>query len=398
MEQLTTKENTDHLVEAFMEVRTYTEFLCNPLQVEDYIPQPVHFASPPKWHIAHTSWFFEELLLKRFLPDYTEFHPEFSFLFNSYYNALGNRIMRENRGSITRPTVEQVFSYRTHINESVQEFIKGPHFTNEAKDILILGLNHEQQHQELLLTDLKHTFGHNPIFPIYKPGYFPTETTNKEKGFATIKEGIYNIGFEGDGFCYDNELGRHKQYIHSFSVSKALVTNGEFLSFMEDGGYLKAELWHDEGWSWVQKETIRSPLYWHKIEGQWMYYTLGGLKKVNKNAILSHISFYEAFAFAEWSGKRLLTEAEWEVASDQFNWGTRWEWTNSAYLPYPGFQKEEGAIGEYNGKFMVNQMVLRGASVGTSPGHSRKTYRNFFHPHHRWQFTGIRLAENKEYE
>lgn len=394
METLTDKHHNS-LITSFKEVRAYTETLCKPLNTEDYIPQPVHFASPPKWHIAHTTWFFEELLLKKYSVGYVEFHSQFSFLFNSYYNALGNRIMRENRGSITRPTVDEVYEYRAHVDREVISFVTSDSFSREAMDILVLGLNHEQQHQELLLTDLKHTLGHNPIFPVYRENFFPTETNNKDEGWIDIDEGLYDIGYKGDGFYYDNEKGEHKCYLHNFRISKALVTNGEFIEFMNDGGYENSKYWHDEGWSWVQKEQIKAPLYWHEKEGEWHQYTLGGLKKVDRNSILAHVSFYEAWAYAEWKGFRLPTEKEWEVTADSLNWGQRWEWTNSAYLPYPFFIKEEGAIGEYNGKFMVNQMVLRGASVGTSPKHSRKTYRNFFHPVYRWQYTGIRLAESR---
>lgn len=377
----------------YHEVRSYTEQLCETLNTEDYIPQPVHFASPPKWHLAHTSWFFEELFLKIYEEGYSEFDPSYGYLFNSYYNALGNRIMRENRGSITRPTVEDVYKYRKHIDEHMSDFLRSNELSEEAKNMLMLGLNHEQQHQELLITDMKHTFGHNPIFPVYKEAFFPTESINKTHGFVTIPEGIYKIGHEGDDFSYDNEHGQHKVYLHDYSIANQLVTNGEYLEFIADKGYETASLWHDEGWTFVQKEKLKSPLYWLESNGKWQQFTLGGLIDVNPNSILAHISFYEAWAFAEWKGMRLPTEFEWEVASDQLDWGKRWEWTNSAYLPYPGFTKAGGAIGEYNGKFMVNQMVLRGASVSTSPGHSRKTYRNFFHPHYRWQFTGIRLAK-----
>ena len=389
----TIKKPLINLATKFSEVREYSVNLCAPLNTEDYIPQPVAFASPPKWHLAHTSWFFEELFLKRFISDYKEYHPEFSFLFNSYYNALGNRIMRENRGSITRPTVEEVYEYRRYIDAQVLQFLDNVELQDEAKEILILGLNHEQQHQELLITDLKHTFGHNPIFPVYRDDFQLTESTNKEEGFTKIEEGIYEIGYKGEGFSYDNEHGRHKVFLHEFEVKNSLVTNGEFLEFIEAGAYQEASLWHDEGWAFVQREGLKAPLYWHKIDGKWMQYTLGGLIEVNPDSILSHISFYEAWAFAEWKRMRLLTEFEWEVASDKFNWGARWEWTNSAYLPYPNFTKAEGAIGEYNGKFMVNQMVLRGGSVATSLDHSRKTYRNFFHAQYRWQYTGIRLAQ-----
>jgi ergothioneine biosynthesis protein EgtB len=261
----------------------------------------------------------------------------------------------------------------------------------DVEEVVTLGLHHEQQHQELLITDLKYIFGHNPIFPVYKEGFSLTEVLNNASGFASILAGVYEIGFTGEGFCYDNELGRHKVYLDDFEISKALVTNGEYLDFINDGGYQRFDLWLDEGWQWVNSRRVEAPLYWHKIDGQWRTYTLGGLQKINPDSVLCHINFYEAAAFAEWKGMRLPTEFEWEIAATQLNWGQRWEWTHSAYLPYPKFSKAPGAIGEYNGKFMINQMVLRGGSTATSPDHSRATYRNFFHPHLQWQCTGIRL-------
>ncbi|GAB3177982.1 ergothioneine biosynthesis protein EgtB [Telluribacter humicola] len=380
------------LLEQYRSVRTYTEALCKPLRVEDYIPQPVEFISPPKWHLAHTTWFFEEFLLCKYQPGYQRFHPDFSYLFNSYYNHVGTRVLRTDRGNITRPGVEEVYEYRRYVDSAMQELLQPDKITDELQEVILLGLNHEQQHQELLITDLKYILGHNPIFPVYSEGYTLTERANLETGILSIEEGLYGIGYNDQGFCYDNELGRHKVYLEAFEISKALVTNGEYLEFMKDGAYERFDLWLDEGWSWVKQNNAKAPLYWHNIEGEWYYYTLSGLRKVEPDNILCHINFYEAMAFAEWKGMRLPTEFEWEVAASQFQWGTRWEWTHSAYLPYPRFSKAPGAIGEYNGKFMINQMVLRGASTATSPHHSRATYRNFFHPHLQWQCTGIRLV------
>ncbi|APD06843.1 hercynine oxygenase [Flavobacteriaceae bacterium UJ101] len=380
------------LLNQFLTVRKHSETLCSPLQTEDYVPQPVVFASPPKWHLAHTTWFFEEMILKHTVENYTIFHKEFSFLFNSYYQTIGERAIRIQRGVMTRPTVEKVYEYRKHVDQHMSKLLSSP-ITEEVKKLVILGLNHEQQHQELLLTDLKYTLSLNPIFPVYQSDFNLVKDTNTETGWLTIPEGVYSIGHASSDFCFDNELGIHKVYLHEYKIAKSLVTNGEFISFIEDGGYTKFQFWLDEGWSWVTENNIENPLYWYKIDGEWYHYTLSGLQKVDKNAILSHISFYESHAYAAWKGYRLATEFEWEVASKDLSWGKRWEWTNSAYLPYPNYTIAEGAVGEYNGKFMINQMVLRGASVATSKGHSRPTYRNFFHPHLQWQFTGIRLAQ-----
>ncbi len=381
----------------YLKVRAYTEKLCKPLKTEDYIPQPVPFISPPKWHLAHVTWFFEEFVLKKYKPAYQIYHKDFSYLFNSYYNAVGNRVMRADRGNLTRPGVEEVYAYRKYVDQEMLELFENQELNNAILETITLGINHEQQHQELFLTDFKYILGHNPIFPIYKKDFSLVEqyNGNDDQGYLKISGQIFSVGFSGDGFYYDNEVGRHKVYINECEISKALVTNKEYLDFMNDQGYRRAELWLDEGWSWVCENNASAPLYWHNVNGEWYYYTYCGFKKVDLNAILCHINFYEASAFAEWKGMRLPTEFEWECASDKINWGTRWEWTNSAYLPYPGFDKAEGAIGEYNGKFMVNQMVLRGASTATSPGHSRPTYRNFFHPHLKWQCTGIRLAKKQ---
>lgn len=376
----------------YKEVREHSVHICAPLEIEDYIPQPVDFASPPKWHLAHTTWFFEEMILKVYLENYKEFHPDFSYLFNSYYNTIGKRTLRADRGNMTRPTVKEVYDYRTYVDQHMGTLLDK--VSNGAvNELVVLGLNHEQQHQELLLTDLKYTLGHNPLFPVYDANNAFVDQENKFEGWVDIQEGVYQIGYEGNEFHFDNEKGRHKTYIQSFQINKALVTNAEYIEFIEDGGYQKFNLWLDEGWAWLKNNNISCPLYWHKIGDDWFYYSLAGLKKVNPNAILTHISYYEANAYANWKGMRLPTECEWEVASDQLDWGKYWEWTNSAYLPYPGFKIEEGAVGEYNGKFMINQMVLRGASVATSKNHSRKTYRNFFHPHFQWQFSGIRLVK-----
>lgn len=379
------------LSEQYNSVRKHTETICQPLKTEDFVPQPVNFVSPPKWHLAHTTWFFEQFVLKEHLPDYKVFDDDFSFLFNSYYNFVGKRVFRADRGNITRPGVQEVFEYRAYVDMHMQILLQLK--SEELKDLLQLGLNHEQQHQELLLTDIKYILGNNPIFPIYNEDLDWENDTNSETGFEKIEEGVYEIGFSGEDFSFDNEHGKHKVYLHEFEISKALVTNAEFLEFINADGYKNFKYWLDEGWSWVTENKIEAPMYWHKIEGEWFHYTMNGLQKVNLDAVVTHVSFYEASAFAEWKSMRLPTEFEWEIASDKFNWGKRWEWTNSAYLPYPNFKKPEGAIGEYNGKFMINQMVLRGSSCATSPNHGRKTYRNFFHADERWQFNSIRLVK-----
>ena len=389
------KQNPGELLRFYEEVRKYTETLCEPLETEDYIPQPSVDVSPPKWNIAHTTWFFEEMILKKFSENYRIFDPNFGFLFNSYYNSIGDRTRRDNRGDLSRPTVREVFAYRKYVDEKMREFL-AQDLPEKVRELVVLGLNHEQQHQELFLTDLKYTFSINPLFPVYHKDYALVDINEiiepDSNEFIELKAGNYEIGFAGDGFHFDNELGRHKVYLQDFSVRKNLVTNAEFLEFIEDGGYENFRFWHSEGWDWITQNQINSPLYWRETDGEWMNYTLAGLRKLKPDAPVCHVSFYEASAFAEWKGARLPTEFEWETASEQFDWGLRWEWTNSAYLSYPNFTKPAGAVGEYNGKFMINQMVLRGASVATPPRHSRKTYRNFFHPHLRWQFTGIRLA------
>lgn len=375
--------------EKFKQTRAYSEQLCEPLEIEDYIPQPVAFVSPPKWHLAHTTWFLEAFLLEPHLPNYNRFHDDFSFLFNSYYNAAGDRIFRASRGNITRPSVEEVYTYRAYVDQHMESLME----IKAVEELITLALNHEQQHQELLITDLKFTFSGNPLFPVYRDDYSIISSENTSHDKVSIAEGIHKIGYEGDGFHYDNEKGVHKVFLHGYSIDNFLVTNEDFMQFMKDGGYQKASLWLDEGWAWVNSNHVAAPLYWHFHRDEWMQYTLGGLKPVQNKEVLCHVNLYEAAAFAEWQGRRLPTEFEWEIAADKVDWGQRWEWTNSAYLPYPKFKTAEGALGEYNGKFMINQMVLRGSSQATSLGHSRKTYRNFFHASSRWQCFGIRLAD-----
>ena len=381
------------MVDRFIKVRKNSEALCKPLIIEDYSVQPCEFVSPPKWHLAHTTWFWEEFLLTKYLKDYKVYHKDFPFLFNSYYNNAGKRILRPNRGLMTRPSVEEVYQYRKHITDAMLLLFE----TNPSRDILDIveiGINHEEQHQELLIYDIKYILGNQPTFPTYVTDH-KTKIETQISNFIKIDAGVYDIGHRGGGFCFDNELKNHKVFISDFEIANKLVTNAEYIEFMEDGGYADFNYWHDEGWQWLNENNIKSPLYWHKIENQWHYYDLDGIQKVDLNQPVKHVSYYEAFAYAEYRGMRLPTEFEWEIASDKFYWGQLWEWTNSAYLAYPGFKKAPGALGEYNGKFMVNQMVLRGASIATPINHSRKTYRNFFHPNMRWQYNGIRLVKNK---
>jgi len=362
------------------------------LETEDFVVQPIADVSPPKWHIGHTTWFFETFILKNHLKDYKEFNPDYNYVFNSYYETVGARVIRTDRGNLSRPTVKDILKYRQYVDDAMIKLLDN-NYDSQLNELLELGFNHEEQHQELLYTDIKYILGNNPLFPAYSNKSNENPNSRKEDSFITIDEGVYQVGFSGDSFCFDNELGRHKVYLKSFNISEGLVTNSAFLEFINSGGYNDFKHWHAEGLDWVRKNNIASPMYWHKIDNQWYYYTLSGLMPVDPDGVLNHISFYEAAAYASWKGMRLPTEFEWEVAANNFNWGSRWEWTESAYLPYPGFAKAPGAIGEYNGKFMVNQKVLRGASEVTSPGHSRITYRNFFHPHLRWQYTGIRLAQ-----
>jgi ergothioneine biosynthesis protein EgtB len=374
-------------------VRRRTEHICAPLKTEDYVVQPIVDVSPPKWHLGHTTWFFETFILVPNAKDYTVFDPQYNYVFNSYYESVGARVIRTNRGNLSRPAVEDIMRYRKHVDEAMITFLETEALTPELQALFTLGLNHEEQHQELLYTDIKYILGHNPLFPAYDPAHKDLPPVNNQPGsWLSRRAGLYDIGFAGDGFSFDNELGRHKVYLADYTISNTLVTNTEYLDFIQAGGYQDFRYWHAEGWDWVKNNQVTTPMYWYNIDGQWMHYTWQGLQPLMPDAPVTHVSYYEAAAYAAWKGARLPTEFEWEAAAPQLTWGLRWEWTESAYLPYPGFAKAPGAIGEYNGKFMISQMVLRGGSEVTSPNHSRITYRNFFHPSLRWQFTGIRLA------
>ncbi|WP_273291758.1 ergothioneine biosynthesis protein EgtB [Winogradskyella sp.] len=375
----------------FLEIRHRTEEICKSLKPEDVSLQPVEFVSPPKWHLAHTTWFFEQFVLSEYKKNYEVFHEKFAYYFNSYYNNVGDKVLRTNRGLMTRPTLKQVLDYRNYVNEQMSEFLSAD-ISTEIENVIEIGLQHEQQHQELLFYDIKYIFGHQPSFPTLDYN-ITLKPENQSQEFIKIDEGLYDIGHKGEDFCWDNELGRHKVYLNDFEISNRLVTNSEYMEFIEAEGYKDFNLWHAEGWDWVQNHNIEAPMYWHKVNGKWMHYTLQGFKAIEDELPVNHITFYEAFAYAQWKQMRLPTEFEWEVSSEHFKHGQLWEWTNSAYLPYPNYAKADGALGEYNGKFMVNQMVLRGGSVATSPQHCRPTYRNFFHAELRWQFSGIRLAK-----
>jgi ergothioneine biosynthesis protein EgtB len=379
-------------LDRLLETRERTEKICQPLQTEDYVIQPVVDVSPPKWHLGHTTWFFEEFILGPHYPGYQIFHEDFSFVFNSYYETVGKRVLRPDRGNLSRPSVREVYNYRHYVTAHLKDlFTSGK--ADDFRELLEIGIQHEQQHQELLITDIKYILGNNPLFPAYgEHGIDEHPRKDTQTHWIAMAGDIYEIGFRGEGFCFDNELGRHQVLLQDYEIASSPVTNQSMLDFLADGGYTQFDLWHAEGWDWVRGEGIKAPLYWHHIGGKWHYYTLSGLEPVDPAAPLAHISYYEAYALAQWKGCRLPTEFEWEAAQSVLNWGDRWEWTESAYLPYPGYRKASGALGEYNGKFMVNQKVLRGASAATAPGHSRGSYRNFFHPHLRWQFTGLRLA------
>ena len=411
------------LLGEYRRVRGVSEQIARPLSAEDCVVQSMPDVSPTRWHLAHTTWFFETFVLKR-QPGYRCFNERFEYLFNSYYNTVGDQFPRPRRGLLSRPTVAEVFEYRDYVDGQMVSRLGGK-VDASLLPIVELGLNHEQQHQELMLTDIKHVLSCNPLFPAYQD-HPPLclESTAAAPQAARFGEGVYAIGFEGEGFAFDNEGPRHRVFLEDFSLQGALVTCGEYLKFMEDGGYRRPELWLSLGWQQVTGQAWQAPEYWHFIDGGWKMFTLGGLLDVNPDLPVCHVSYFEADAYARWADARLPTEAEWEVASsrvaDEGNFAERlldehhaihptnrasgdsaiaqlmgdvWEWTGSPYVAYPGFRPPEGALGEYNGKFMCNQYVLRGGSCATPVGHVRKTYRNFFPPEARWQFTGIRLCD-----
>jgi ergothioneine biosynthesis protein EgtB len=405
----------------YRQVRRLSEQICKPLATEDYVVQTMDDVSPPKWNLAHTTWFFETFLLKAFLPGYREYHPRFNYLFNSYYEAVGERHPRPRRGLLSRPTVEDVYRYRQHVDRSMLELLgqAADESLEKLEPLVTLGLHHEQQHQELMITDLKHILAVNPLRPVYCERTVTPQAADELEWFD-YSGGVVEIGFDGGTFSFDNERPRHKIYLEDFRLASRLVTNGEFLKFLEAGGYRQPKYWLSEGWATVLAQGWDRPLYWEKADGRWWNMTLSGFRPVEENEPLCHVSYFEADAYARWRGKRLPTEGEWETAaaglpvegnlldqgafhpraappggnSPRQIYGDVWEWTQSQYTAYPGFQPEEGAIGEYNGKFMCNQFVLRGGSCATPADHIRPTYRNFFPPNARWQFTGIRLAES----
>jgi ergothioneine biosynthesis protein EgtB len=413
------------LAHTFDRVRATTQQLCEPLEVEDWVVQSMPDASPAKWHLAHTSWFFEQFILKAQVRDYQSTHPQYDYLFNSYYQGVGPMHERPQRGLLTRPTVAEVMAYRAHVDAHMRELLATRSDDAQIAALTTLGINHEQQHQELLLTDLKHLFSCNPLRPAYRcqpPARTPTASTPMR--FYTFDGGIHHIGANDDdgSFVFDNELPRHKVLLEPFALANRLLTNGEYIEFIRDGGYQRPEVWLSDGWATVLKEQWVRPCYWSEaLDSE---FTLHGMQPLDPAGPVCHLSYYEADAFARWAGARLPSEAEWEIAAAQMPvrgnllehdtlhpcaapddadhdesllrqlFGDVWEWTASPYTPYPGYRAPPGALGEYNGKFMCNQLVLRGGSCVTPTSHIRATYRNFFYPHARWQFMGVRLARN----
>ena len=393
------KTLADQLADAYLAVRGETEHRAAPLSPEDQLVQSMPDASPAKWHRAHVTWFWEQFLLTEHAPGYQPFHPDYAYLFNSYYVSAGPRHARAQRGYLTRPSADAVTAYRQHVDAHVIQFF---HEADEATlsgliPLLEVGFNHEQQHQELMLTDILHAFAQNPIPPAYDPEWSYPPSNRAGDAWTTLTEGIHTIGHTGETFHFDNEKPAHRALVGPVKLARNLVTNREWLGFMDAGGYAQPTLWLMDGFAAAQAEDWQAPGHWSKVNGEWRIMTLGGLQPIDLDAPVCHVSYYEADAFARWSGKHLPTEMEWEVAAragelnDAF--GIVWQWTRSSYAPYPGYRAIEGALGEYNGKFMVNQLVLRGSSLATPQGHSRISYRNFFYPHHRWQFTGLRLAD-----
>ncbi len=406
---------------AYDTVRARTEQLCAPLHVEDYVVQSMPDASPVKWHLAHTTWFFETFVLTQACRDCAPFDPAFNYLFNSYYNAVGERLPRPRRGLITRPTVAEVYRYRAHVDSAMRRLLSAP--SSLVAERTVLGLNHEQQHQELLLTDLKHAFACNPLRPTYLPPRQGGASLGRAPApvrWCSYPAALRWLGHAGGGFAYDNEGPRHQAFVHAFSLASRPLANAEVRTFLEDGGYDRPECWLSDGWAARQAQGWSAPLYWEERDGHWWHFTLEGMAPVEDAEAACHLSYYEADALARWAGARLPTEAEWETAalacplegtfleSERFRpgppcteaghpaqmFGDVWEWTASPYVGYPGYRPPEGALGEYNGKFMCNQFVLRGGSFATPASHLRRSYRNFFPPDARWQFAGARLARD----
>jgi ergothioneine biosynthesis protein EgtB len=403
---------------AYREVRAATRALCEGLEIEDFVPQSMPDASPIKWHLAHTTWFFEQFLLKQYQRGYQSFRPEYEYLFNSYYQTVGSVHPRADRGLLTRPTVAEVLQYREYVDQHMQALLDGRDPEDRVTEIAILGLHHEQQHQELMLTDLKHLFAANPLKPAYRAWRAQSSASLSALRFVAFQGGVREIGASGKHFCFDNETPRHRQLLEPFALADRLITNGEFMEFIREGGYRRPQLWMSDGWSTVLAERWQHPLYWsNDLDAE---FTLSGMQSLDLAAPVAHLSFYEADAFARWAQARLPTEAEWEIAASSMAstqghfvergvlhplaaeqtlglkqmFGDVWEWTASPYSAYPGYTPPSGALGEYNGKFMCNQIVLRGGSCVTPAGHVRATYRNFFYPQARWQFAGLRLARN----
>ena len=436
-----TSARAEGLLARFHQVRNFTNALCAGLEPEDYVVQSMPDVSPTKWHLAHTTWFFETFILKKFVPGYRPEIPEYAYLFNSYYNAAGDMHRRDLRGLISRPTVTEAQRYRASIDSHIENLLSDADekLLDDIEPILILGRHHEQQHQELLITDIKHVFAQNPLYPVFR-GRKKTEgqssatpgSQSSPPHFVDFEEATVAIGYDGRGFAYDNEGPRHQALVPAFSLASRPVTNEEYMAFIEDNGYRRPEFWLSLGWMTVNEQRWQAPLYWTEQDGAWWHFTLSGFRPIDWSEPVTHVSYFEADAFANWAGTRLPTEFEWEraaldcpiegnfVEDELFHpaptavasavsavkitqnenlhqmFGDVWEWMRSAYSPYPGYRAAPGALGEYNGKFMCNQYVLRGGSCATSRSHIRRTYRNFFQPEKRWQFTGIRLARDPQ--
>jgi len=411
---ITTEHQRAGLTARYRKVRDLTEDLSGPLSPEDQTVQSMPDVSPTKWHRAHTSWFFETFLLEPRLPSYRPFHPAYAYLFNSYYEGVGARYPRPRRGVVSRPGVAEVAEYRAHVDKAMAGLLDGC-LEPDVEELVELGLHHEQQHQELLLMDIKHVLSCNPLQPAYTTVTLSETRRTETTAWIEHPGGLADIGHTGAGFGFDNEFPRHGTYLEPFALADRPTTCGEWLAFIDDGGYRRPDLWLSDGWAAAQAENWDAPLYWFRVEDDWWLFTLGGPQLVDPAEPVCHVSYYEADAFARWAGGRLPTEAEWEVvaagrapvgnfldrsvlhprpASGESLFGDVWQWTSSAYSPYPGFRTAPGAVGEYNGKFMVNQYVLRGGCCVTPVDHIRTTYRNFFPPSARWAFAGLRLAHD----